>query len=95
MAICTVLDANGAIASQDIKQMAFGHGVEYMPGISDLVNSADAKYKDYLNKFNGLTESTLSDSVLVSGATVSTSAVKLATADVFAAFNSINEGGNQ
>ena len=30
-----------------------------------------------------------------SGATVSTTAVKLATADVFAAFNSINEGGEQ
>lgn len=95
MAVCTVLDANGAIVSQSVQQMAFGHGVEYMPGIADLINPTDAKYKDYLNKFNGLTESTLSDSVLVSGGTVSSTAVKLATADAFAAFKSIDNGGAQ
>jgi pantothenate kinase type III len=53
------------------------------------------KQQEYENKFNGITEGTLSDSVLVSGATISSTAVKLATADVFAAFNSINNGGEQ
>ncbi len=95
MSICTVIDENGAIVSQNVQQMAFGHGVEYMPGIKDYGNPGAQIYKDYLNKFNGLKESTLSDSVLISGATVSSTAVKLATADAFAAFNSINNGGDQ
>ena len=95
MSILTVLDANGAIVTQKIKQMAFGHGVEYMPGISGLVNPSDPAYQSYLEKFNGITSDTLSDSVLISGATVSSSAVKLATADAFAAFKSINNGGEQ
>ncbi len=95
MSICTVIDENGAIVSQNVQQMAFGHGVEYMPGIKDYGNPSAQNYKDYLNKFNGLTSGTLSDSVLISGATVSSSAVKLATADAFAAFNSINNGGDQ
>ena len=94
MAICTILDENGAIVSQDIAQMAFGHGVEYMHGIQDFTNVSGQAYADYLNKFNGITGDTLGDDVLVSGATVSSSAVKLATADAFAAFNSIN-GGEQ
>ena len=95
MSICTVIDENGAIAKQSILEMAFGHGVEYMPGIQDYVNSSAPVYKDYLNKFNGITDDTLSDSVLITGATVTSTAVKLATADAFAAFNSINEGGAQ
>ena len=95
MAVCTVLDENGAIAKQSVQQMAFGHGVDYIPGIKDYIDSSSNLYKDYLNKFNSLTDATLSDSVLISGATVSSTAVKLATADAFAAFNSINEGGAQ
>lgn len=95
MSITTILDANGAIVKQDIKQMAFGHGVEYMDGIKDMVNSSSSAFQSFLGKFAGLTEDTLTDSVLVTGATVSTSAVKLATADAFAAFKSINNGGNQ
>jgi hypothetical protein len=95
MSICTILDENGAIVKQNVREMAFGHGVEYMPGIKDYVNSAAQNYKDYLAKFDGLTGETLSDSVLISGATLSSTAVKLATADVFAPFNSINNGGDQ
>ena len=95
MSICTIIDQNGAIANQSIQQMAFGHGVEYMNGIKDYTNTASAEYKAYLAKFNGITVDTLSDDLLISGATVSSSAVKLATSDAFAAFNSMNNGGAQ
>lgn len=94
MEIVTILNADGAIVKQDIKQMAFGEGVEYMPGIKDFVNVTDSKFQSYLDRFTGITSGTLSDDVLVTGATVSSTAVKLATADVFAAFNSMN-GGDQ
>ena len=94
MAICTVIDENGAIVNQNIKQMAFGHGVEYMPGIQDYVNSSSQAYKDYLAKFEGMTGETLGDDVLISGGTISSSAVKLATKDAFNAFESI-KGGEQ
>lgn len=94
MDICTVIDENGAIVSQGVKQMAFGHGVEYMPGIQNYTDSASAAYNEYLNKFNGITSDTLGDDVLISGGTVSSTAVKLATSDAFAAFNSI-KGGEQ
>jgi hypothetical protein len=94
MEICTVIDENGAIVDQYVKQMAFGHGVEYMPGIKDLMDASGSVYGEYLDRFNGITEGTLSDDVLVSGATISSTAVKLATSDAFAAFNSI-KGGEQ
>ena len=95
MEICTVIDENGAIVDQNVKQMAFGeHGIEYMPGIKDLMDASGRVYGEYLDRFNGITEGTLSDDVLVSGATISSTAVKLATSDAFAAFNSI-KGGEQ
>lgn len=95
MAVYTVLDANGAIVKQNVAQMAFGHGVEYIPGIRDYTDVNSQTFKDYLEKFNGITSDSLSDNVLISGATISSSAVKLGTADAFAAFNSINNGGAQ
>jgi hypothetical protein len=94
MEICTVIDEKGAIVSQSIGQMAFGHGVEYIPGVKDYIDNTGNSYKTYLEKFNGVTEDTLGDEVLITGATVSSTAVKLATADAFAAFNSI-QGGEQ
>ena len=94
MEICTVIDENGAIASQSIKEIAFGHGVEYMPGISDYLNPASDAYKAYLEKFSGITGDTLTDDILIAGGTVSSSAVKLATQDAFNAFNTI-KGGEQ
>lgn len=92
MAICTILDENGVIVSQNIAQMAFGHGVEYMHGIQDFTNVSGQAYADYLNKFNGITGDTLGDDVLISGATVSSGAVKLATQNVFETFESIKGG---
>lgn len=95
MAICTVIDENGAIVNQNIKQMAFGHGVEYMPLIQNYVDPSSQAYKDYLAKYNGLTAGTLTDDLLLKGgATNSSSAVKLATQDAFNEFNSI-KGGEQ
>lgn len=94
MDIVTVIDENGAIVKQIIKQMAFGHGVEYMPGIKDFIDPSAPAFGAYLDKFTGLTEGTLSDDVLVSGATVSTTAVKTATKDAFTVFNSIKGGNN-
>lgn len=94
MEICTVLDENGAIVSQDVKEMAFGHGVEYMHGIQDLVDPSGSAYGSYLEKFNGITGETLTDDVLVAGGTVSSTAVKLATQDAFNEFNAI-KGGEQ
>ena len=96
MQICTVIDENGAIAKQDVKAFLFGHGVEYLPvynsGYGDI--SSDA-FKAYEEQFLGLTGDTLTDGVLVSGATLSSTAVKLATSDAFNAFDSSPKGGEQ
>lgn len=94
MEICTVIDENGAIVDQNVKQMAFGHGVEYMPGIKDFVDASGSVFGEYLDRFNGVTEGTLTDGVLVTGGTVSSTAVKLATTDAFNEFNAI-KGGEQ
>lgn len=95
MVIVTVLDENGAIVKQDIENILYGHGVEYLPvygqGYGD---TASGKYNSYEDLFSGMTSGTLNDSVLISGATISSTAIKTATADVFAAFESI-KGGEQ
>ncbi len=96
MSVLTVLDENGAIAKQSVTEFAFGHGVEYMPIYTEgYGNTSSPEFKAYMEKFNGLTDATLSDNVLVAHATVSSTAVKLATADAFAAFKSIDNGGEQ
>ena len=93
MSICTVIDENGAIVSQDVKEFLFGHGVEYLPiygsGYGDV--SSDT-FKTFEEKYNGINSGSLSDDVLVSGATLSSTAVKLATKDAFNAFDSIKGG---
>lgn len=95
MAICTVIDQNGAIVSQDIQKFLFGHGVEYLPIYKNgFGNVSSSQFNDYEDLFNALTEGTLSDSVLVSGATISSTAVKLATQDAFKTFNAIKGGQN-
>lgn len=95
MAVCTVIDQNGAIVSQNIQKFLFGHGVEYLPiynqGYGNVSSGAFNAYEDL---FNGITEGTLTDSVLVSGATISSTAVKLATSDAFKVYNSIKGGQN-
>lgn len=98
MAITTILNENGAIVKQDIETILYGHGVDYLPvygqGYGD---PSSNKYNSYENLFNDMTSEGLDDSVLISGATISSTAIKTATADAFAAFDSIinNEGGEQ
>lgn len=99
MSITTVLDENGAIVKQDIAKILYGdHGVEYLlaykQGYGD---STSDKYNSYEDLFSGMTSETLDDSVLIATATISSTAIKTATADAFAAFESIisNEGGEQ
>lgn len=94
MAICTVLDENGAIVSQDVKEFLFGHGVDYLPIYGQgFGNVSSETFKEYENSFAGITSGTLTDDILVSGATMSSTAVKLATQDAFALFDTI-KGGN-
>lgn len=93
MAITTVLAENGAIVSQDVKEFLFGHGVEYLPAYNTYGDTGSADFKAYEGKFAGITAETVSDELLISGATISSTAVKLATQDAFAAFASVMNGG--
>ena len=94
MEICTIIDQNGAIASQNITQLVFGHSLEYVPVIKDYVDPAGDSFNNYLGIFGGLTQDTLTDDVLIAKATISSSAVKLATSEAFIEFNAI-KGGEQ
>ena len=89
MTIYTFLNENGEILVQDISKIIYDH--YSVPGFS---NNKDAEFSAWLDKFTGKTEGTLGDDLLVSGATISTTAVKNATNDAFATFNSI-KGGDQ
>ena len=92
-AILTVLDENVAIETQDVKAFLFGHGIEYMPIYGQgYGNSASDAYNAYEGQFAGITAETLTDDVLVSGATISSTAVKLATQDAFNAFTALKGG---
>ena len=93
MEIYTIIDADGKIVKQDITQLLFGHGIEYMPVYKNYGDSASSTYVDYENSFGGLTAGTLGDNVLISGATISSTAVKTATTDAFNVFNAIKNGG--
>lgn len=94
MAVCTVIDKNGAIVSQDVKEFLFGHSLEYLPIYNQgYGNVSSDVFNAYEDLFNGITSDSVSDDLLVSGATLSSTAVKLATQDAFAAYDSI-KGGN-
>ena len=81
-----VLDENGAIVSMNTD--AFIQEKEYYSNYTLDVPS----YKD---SFTGCTADTFSeDQTLISGATITANAVKTATADIFAAFEAISNGGN-
>ena len=87
----TIIDANGAIVKQDITQILFGHGVEYMPVYSaDMYGDPSSEnYVKYENSFGGLNADTLDNVYMISGATISSTAIKTATADVFNIFSTI------
>ena len=82
MDVYVILDANGAIANLDAK--AFFFDEEYFH-VDDTVNLTD-----YKNGFAGQTEA--GDNAMIAGATMTSNAVKQATADTFATFNAIKGG---
>lgn len=88
MDIYIVIDGNGAIAKLDAKTIIFEE--EYFNGFAGLDKAA---YKD---GFAGLTAETYTgEQALVTGATMTTNAMKTAVADAFASYESIVKGGQQ
>ena len=92
MDVYVIVDANGAIVKLDAKTLIFGtdhfHGYQF-PGNSE---------GSYKNGFIGQTgDSWTGDQAIITGATMTSNAMKEAVADAFAAFDSIitNEGGEQ
>lgn len=95
MEVYTVIDSTGAIVKNEIGTFLYGHGVDYLPIYNQGYGNLNSEtFINYENKYVGVTEDTLNNDLLVTGATISSSAVKNATADAFAAFNSI-KGGEQ
>lgn len=87
MNILVILDANGAIVKLDCTTgIFFGHGVEYMPFYGQY------NEKDYEAGFVGQSGA-VGDNVMMSGATMTSNAVKTAISDVFAAYKTL-KGGN-
>lgn len=89
MNVYIILDSEGKIAKVDASQLVFEE--EYFYGFGGVPNG-------YLSGFVGENgESWTGDKAVIAGASMSTGVMKTATADVFAAFDSIisNEGGEQ
>ncbi len=85
MDVYVIIDANGAIAKVDAK--AFFFKEEYF----DADDSVDISA--YKNSFSGLTESTFTgDNTVITGATMTSNAMKQSTDDAFATFNAIKGG---
>lgn len=89
MTVYTFLDADGAILKQDVSTLIYDHY-----SVDGYMSNKDEAFQSWLDKYTGKTDGTLSDDLLISGATLSSTAVKNATADVFATLNSI-KGGEQ
>jgi len=89
MTIYTFMNENGEIVKQDTSTLIYDHY-----SVDGYMNSKDQPFVDWLDKYTGKTEGTLTDDLLISGATLSSTAVKNATNDAFAAFNTI-KGGEQ
>ena len=85
MDVYVIIDENGAIAKLDAKAFIFEE--EYFKqfqGFQGMPNN-------YIGGFEGLTSDTFTgDNAVISGATMTTNAVKQSTTDAFDAFNSIN-----
>ena len=93
MEVYTVIDSNGTIVKNEIGTFLYGHGVDYLPIYTQgYGNTSSETFINYENKYVGITEDTMSDDLLVTGATISSTAVRNATADAFEAFNSIKGG---
>lgn len=88
MDVYFVLDANGAIAKMDAKQLIFEE--EYFNSFGG-VNEPD-----YKNGFVGQTSGTWTDDkAVIATATMTSNAMKQSTKDAFDTFKSIVNGGDQ
>ena len=88
MDVYFVIDENGAIAKIDAKQFIFDE--EYFGSFGGM-NTAD-----YKNGFVGITTDTWTgDAAIIATATMTSNAMKESTTDAFAAFASIEKGGEQ
>ena len=85
MDVFVIIDENGAIAKMNAKQFIFME--EYFHGFAGVPGG-------YTNGFVGVTGDWNGDAATITGATMSTNAIKQAVNDAFAAFNSI-KGGEQ
>lgn len=80
-----ILDENGAITAMDADELIL---------IKEYFNAYELDEPSYKAGFEGLTaDSFTGEQALISGATVSSDAVKTAVNDVFAAFNQLMENG--
>ena len=89
MTVYTFINENGEIVKQETTTLIYDHYSQ-----EGFNSNKDQAFIDWLDKYVGKTESTLGDDLLIAGVTISSTAVKNATADAFAAFNSI-KGGEQ
>ncbi len=88
MDVYLIIDENGAIAKMDADQFIFDE--EYFHNFGGLDVPA------YKNGFVGLTPDTWNDDkAVIATATMTSNAMKQSTKDAFAAFKSINNGGEQ
>ncbi len=87
MVLYYVLDENGAIVSMTADEFIL---------MGDYFNAYELEEDSYKAGFVGVTgDSFTGDEALISGATISTNAVKTGTADVFAAFAEIQQNGGE
>lgn len=87
MDVYVIIDSNGAIAKVDAKQLIFNE--EYFFGFGGVP-------ADYKNGFIGITSgSWTGEQAVISGATMTTNAIKQSITDSFGSFNSIDKGGNE
>ena len=85
MDVYVVIDANGAIAKVDAKQLIFEE--QYFFGFGGVP-------ADYKQGFIGITSDTWTgDQAIIAGATMSTNAMKQSVTDSFESFSKINQGG--
>ena len=89
MTVYTFINANGEIVKQDTTTLIYDHY-----SVDGFNSNKDEAFIAWLDKYVGKTESTLGDDLLIAGVTISSTAVKNATADAFVVFNSII-GGEQ
>ena len=89
MTVYTFINENGEIVKQETTTLIYDHYSQ-----EGFNSNKDQAFIDWLDKYTGKTEDTLGDDLLIAGVTISSTAVKNATADAFAAFNSI-KGGEQ